>query len=80
MILYHAEHEYWAVFGVYTDDMEAVDKYANPPILASGACTSGVPVVLLAEGNQTFVAMVEDVTHTLKAQINQDRLLLVEFL
>ena len=76
MIVYSAEHAYKDANGNFTSDVDALNKYAEPPILSTGECSAPPRISLSADG-QSFVAQIEDSERAFRAEIHDDRLLLV---
>lgn len=76
MIIYNAEHSYFAVNGMHTDDIAALAQYADPPILRNFTCSS-LPTIKLLNGGSEFIAEVSDYLNGFTATITNDRLLVV---
>ena len=45
MVLYYAEYAYQGQYGVFTDDIKALQEFANPPVLL-GSCAAPITVQL----------------------------------
>lgn len=78
MVLYYAEHAYKTSNGndTFTSDLETLNTYASPPILATAQC-SEVPVIELRNDGKGFVAYVADRAGKYSAVIRDDRQLTV---
>ena len=84
MIVYYAEHNFYNINGYYTDNVTALNEYADPPVLNSSCCTS-IPVIALqpcsSQLNENissgFVATMIDYRAKYKASIRDDRYLVV---
>jgi hypothetical protein len=78
MVLYYAEHAYRSSSGngTFTSDLETLNAYADPPILAAELC-SQLPRIKLTSDEKGFEAHVSDREGVYMAVIRDDRLLRV---
>ena len=77
MSLYYAEHIFQQNFGIFTDDVQVLQTYAEPLGARSGTC-SKLPMIELIDDGSGFLARVEDLDSGMVAMIRNDRLLTVE--
>jgi hypothetical protein len=76
MVLYYAQRGYYGDHQVYSDDAKELDQYATQPILSTEEC-SPLPIIELVDGGKGYRGIVSDLKGGYRAEIRDDRLLIV---